>query len=112
MRDSYFDNAHMSLSALQMQWFWKMYMNGTLCSDYLCAPSLQTKDQLSKLPPTVVLSGSADVLGDEAKAYYERLVDAGVDAKHYEGKGTHVGAGLFDTVTKEKVIAEGLALLN
>jgi len=112
---SWLEFSHMgALSAQQMHWFWQMYTHPSdrSCSDYLCHPMELTKEELSKLPPAVIFTASADVLRDEGRKYHRMLVDAGVNSQHFEGRGTHLGAGIFDAETVQKTLAAGIELIK
>jgi acetyl esterase len=76
------------LTALGMQRFWGLYLNGADGSDPDASP-LRASD-LSGLPPAFVLTAEADVLRDEGEAYAARLREAGVEVelRRYEG-ATH-----------------------
>lgn len=93
------------LGNLRMQWFWKMYISHPrLCNNFLCDPRLQSKAQMSKLPPLIMLTGSADVLRDEAIHYTEMIGDVGVKIYHYECIGSHIGCPVFDRNISGKAI--------
>ncbi len=69
-----------------MQWFWQHYLSTPEeGSDPMVSP-LRIED-LSGMPPAVVITAGFDLLRDEGVAYAKRLQDAGVvvHAKHYPG---------------------------
>jgi acetyl esterase len=71
-----------------MQWFWDQYTTDEDERAQITASPLRaTSDQLSGLPPALVITGEADVLRDEGEAYARKLRKAGVDvtATRYEG---------------------------
>ena len=71
-----------------MQWFWDQYATDEDERAQITASPLRaTGDQLSGLPPALVITGEADVLRDEGEAYARKLREAGVDvtATRYEG---------------------------
>jgi acetyl esterase len=71
-----------------MQWFWDQYAPDEDQRDEITASPLRaTTDQLSGLPPALVITAEADVLRDEGEAYGRKLREAGVDvaATRYEG---------------------------
>jgi acetyl esterase len=76
------------LTALGMQRFWNLYLDGADGAHPDASP-LRAED-LTGLPPAFVLTAEADVLRDEGEAYAARLREAGVEvALHrYEG-ATH-----------------------
>ena len=71
-----------------MQWFWDQYTTDEGERAQITASPLRAStDQLSGLPPALVITGEADVLRDEGEAYGRKLREAGVDvtATRYEG---------------------------
>jgi acetyl esterase/lipase len=71
-----------------MQWFWDQYTTDPAERALPTASPLQaTAEQLTGLPPTLVITGEADVLRDEGEAYANRLRAAGVSvtATRYQG---------------------------
>jgi acetyl esterase/lipase len=71
-----------------MQWFWDQYTTDPAERALPTASPLQaTTEQLTGLPPTLVITGEADVLRDEGEAYANHLRAAGVPvtATRYQG---------------------------
>ena len=69
-----------------MEWFWNHYLpQGT--DPYQARLSPLRADDLSHLPPTLVLTAEFDPLRDEGEAYARRLQDAGVTTQlsRYDG---------------------------
>jgi acetyl esterase len=62
-----------------MQWYWEQYMgvSGNV-SDINASPLRASLEQLSGLPPALVITAEADVVRDEGEAYANRLREAGV----------------------------------
>ena len=77
------------LTALGMQRFWAMYLDGADGAHPDASP-LRAED-LTGLPPAFVLTAEADVLRDEGEAYAERLREAGVDVTLHRYEGTTHG---------------------
>jgi acetyl esterase len=76
------------LTAPGMAWFWDQYLPDTSRrDDILASPLRATTDDLSDLPPALVINGEADVLRDEGEAYATKLRAAGVSvtATRYAG---------------------------
>ncbi|MDX2681610.1 alpha/beta hydrolase [Streptomyces sp. NY05-11A] len=62
-----------------MQWFWDQYTTDEAERAQITASPLRaTTDQLTGLPPALIVTGEADVLRDEGEAYANKLRAAGV----------------------------------
>ncbi|WP_405736883.1 alpha/beta hydrolase [Streptomyces sp. NBC_01537] len=71
-----------------MQWFWDQYTTDeTQRAEITASPLRATTEQLTGLPPALVITGEADVLRDEGEAYANKLRQAGVPvtAVRYQG---------------------------
>lgn len=71
-----------------MQWFWDQYTTDPAQrAEITASPLRATVDQLTGLPPALVVTGEADVLRDEGEAYANKLRQAGVPvtAVRYQG---------------------------
>ncbi|MFG2476065.1 alpha/beta hydrolase [Streptomyces fagopyri] len=71
-----------------MQWFWDQYTtDANERAQITASPLRATTEQLTGLPPALVITGEADVLRDEGEAYADKLREAGVPvtAVRYQG---------------------------
>jgi acetyl esterase len=71
-----------------MQWFWDQYTTDPAQrAEITASPLRATTDQLTGLPPALIITGEADVLRDEGEAYANKLREAGVavTAVRYQG---------------------------
>ncbi|MDQ0877214.1 acetyl esterase [Paenibacillus sp. V4I3] len=62
-----------------MQWFWDQYTSDPReRAEVTASPLRATLEQLSCLPPALIITGEADVLRDEGEAYANKLREARV----------------------------------
>jgi hypothetical protein len=76
------------LARAGMAWFLDQYLPGAARRDEILASPLRASlDELSELPPALVITGEADVLRDEGEAYAskDRAAVVPVTAVRYEG---------------------------
>lgn len=96
-----------------MEWFWDQYTNSDGSrSEITASPLRATIEQLTDLPPALVITAEADVLRDEGEAYANKLRAAGVPvvATRYQGiihdfvmlnalRSTHAAQAAIDQAT-------------
>ena len=99
---------HYDLTANEMKFFWNHYLPDTSQrQDPLASPIHASLEELSGLPPTMVVTAEADVLRDEAEVYAKRLMAAHVPVVSVRYQGTIHGFATFDTLSPS-----GNAVLN
>jgi acetyl esterase/lipase len=97
-RPSYRDNAEgYILTKPLMEWFWDHYMDGADRADPRVAPL--RADDLSGLPPAVIVTSQFDPLRDEGQAYARALEGAGVVTQQVFARGhTHTSLTMVGLV--------------
>ncbi|MFD8203099.1 alpha/beta hydrolase [Streptomyces sp. NPDC059701] len=100
-----------------MQWFWDQYTTDESERARITASPLRaTTEQLTGLPPALVITGEADVLRDEGEAYANKLREAGVPvtAVRYQGviHDFVMLNALRETHAAEAAIAQAVATLR
>jgi acetyl esterase/lipase len=71
-----------------MMWFWDQYSTEPQRTEITASPLRATTEQLTGLPPALVITAEADVLRDEGEAYANKLRTAGVPVTTRRYKGT------------------------
>jgi acetyl esterase/lipase len=105
------------LTARSMAWFWDAYLpDAGRRSEAFASPLRASDEQLSGLPPALVIVDEADVLRDEGEAYAARLRAAGVEVTtvRYDGI-THdfmMLNPLSRTHATRAAIAQGISILR
>ncbi|WP_329014406.1 alpha/beta hydrolase [Streptomyces sp. NBC_00690] len=100
-----------------MQWFWDQYTNDPAHRNQITASPLRAStEQLTGLPPALVITAEADVLRDEGEAYARRLRQAGVavTAVRYQGviHDFVMLNALHDTQAARAAVAQATAVLR
>ncbi|MGW1027157.1 alpha/beta hydrolase [Streptomyces sp. NPDC002577] len=80
-----------------MRWFWDQYLpEGRRRCEATASPLRASLEQLTGLPPALVVTGEADVLRDEGEAYAAKLRAAGVPVVSMRYHGTIHGFMVLD----------------
>ncbi|MCI2423011.1 alpha/beta hydrolase [Saccharopolyspora sp. K220] len=100
-----------------MQWFWDQYTTDeNQRAEITASPLRATTEQLTGLPPALVITGEADVLRDEGEAYANKLRQAGVavTAVRYQGiiHDFVILNALRETHAAEAAISQAIATLR
>jgi acetyl esterase len=83
-----------------MQWFWDAYLPDEGKRSEITASPLQASlDELSGLPPALVINGQHDVLCAEGEAYARKLTQAGVPVTQVRYAGTIHDFVLLNPIT-------------
>ncbi|MFG2621244.1 alpha/beta hydrolase [Streptomyces sp. NPDC048507] len=82
-----------------MRWFWDQYTSDPAERAQVTASPLRaTTEQLTGLPPALVITAEADVLRDEGEAYAARLREAGVPVTALRALGTIHDFAMLDAL--------------
>ncbi|MFG2749083.1 alpha/beta hydrolase [Streptomyces xanthophaeus] len=95
-----------------MQWFWDQYTtDAAQRAEVTASPLRATTEQLTGLPPALVVTAEADVLRDEGEAYAAKLRAAGVPVISLRVLGTIHDFVMLDPLreTHAAALAIGLA---
>ncbi|GAB2997510.1 alpha/beta hydrolase [Saccharothrix stipae] len=100
-----------------MQWFWDQYTTDEAQRAEITASPLRASvEQLTGLPPALVITAEADVLRDEGEAYANKLREAGVPvtAVRYQGviHDFVMLDALRETHAAEAAIGQAVAVLK
>jgi acetyl esterase len=99
------------LTRRDMMWFFEHYAPEAQWTSQDIA--IMRADDLRGLPPTLIVTAEYDVLADEGRAYFERLIDAGVDVQHRQVPGVPHGFirlhNLFDVARAELIVIAAYA---
>jgi acetyl esterase/lipase len=71
-----------------MIWFWDQYSTEDQRAEITASPLRATTEEVTGLPPALVITAEADVLRDEGEAYANKLRVAGVPVTTRRYKGT------------------------
>lgn len=101
------------LTAKAMAWFWDAYEpNLGQRQEILLSPLNATLEQLSGLPPTLVITDENDVLRDEGEAYAHKLMQAKVPVKAIRMLGTIHDFAMLNALANSNGTTLALAIVN
>jgi acetyl esterase/lipase len=97
------------LTADMMRWFWDSYLpDAGKRADAHVSPLRATQEQLTGLPPALILTAECDVLRDEGEAYGRRLDAAGVEVTTTRYNGMIHDFGLLNALAQVPAVRSAL----
>lgn len=101
------------LSKEAMKWFWNAYLpDESVRKQYTVSPLQASIDQLSDLPPALVITNECDVLRDEGEAYAHKLIEAGIDTTTVRLLGTIHDCAMLNALTDTPAVRVAINLAN
>lgn len=101
------------LSKEAMKWFWDAYLpDESLRKQYSASPFQASFEQLSDLPPALVITNECDVLRDEGEAYAHKLIKAGVNTTSIRLLGTIHDCVMLNALTNTPSVRVAINLAN
>jgi acetyl esterase len=98
------------LTRKAMEWFWDAYIPDLAQRDEITAsPNRATVEQVTGLPPTLLLVDEADVLRDEGEAYAAKLRAAGVPVTTVRYDGVVHDFMLLNAMSEAKATRAAIA---
>lgn len=100
------------LTKKAMEWFWDAYLpDKRLRKEIYVSPLQATVNDLTGLPPALVIVDENDVLRDEGEAYARKLDEAGVDVLSVRINNTHHDFLMLNALNHSKAVKGAFALL-
>ncbi|MFF6888477.1 alpha/beta hydrolase [Streptomyces sp. NPDC012421] len=94
-----------------MQWFWDQYtLDERQRAEITASPLRATTEQLTGLPPALVITAEADVLRDEGEAYANKLRAAGVPVTAVRYQGIIHDFVMLDALRETRAATSAIAL--
>ncbi|HTX42530.1 MAG TPA: alpha/beta hydrolase [Acidobacteriaceae bacterium] len=102
----------LNLDVPAMQWFWNHYLpDPAFRVDPLASPLRAPTDELSKLPPALVITAECDVLRDEGESFARNLARSGVPVSSVRYGGVLHGFMVDDELAQTPQARSAMALL-
>ncbi|MNJ48938.1 Carboxylesterase NlhH [compost metagenome] len=96
-----------------MEWFWDQYTTDPKERAQITASPLRaTKEQLTGLPPALIITAEADVLRDEGEAYANKLREAGGDVTAVRFQGIIHDFVMLNTLADTNAAKGAIMLAN
>jgi acetyl esterase len=101
------------LSRPAMKWFWDAYCpNLELRNSPLLSPLQSSLEELSGLPPALIILDENDVLRDEGEAYAHKLMNAGVYVTAVRYLGTLHDFLMLNPIADRPATRDAIAMVN
>ena len=102
----------LNLDLAAMRWFWSHYLpDAELRVQPLASPLRASPEELSHLPPALVITAECDVLRDEGEAYARKLAQAGVPVTSVRFAGTLHAFLMIDRLAESTQAKSAMRLL-
>jgi acetyl esterase len=106
--DEFADGPYLTRKA--MEWFWDAYISDPAQrTEITASPNHAAIEQLTGLPPTLLIVDEADVLRDEGEAYAAKLRQAGVPVTTVRYDGTIHDFMLLNALSETKATRAAIA---
>src|SRR5215469_15980440 len=107
-----FGEAGYWLTREAMRWFWDSYAPAAVRNEPTASPLRATLDQLTELPPALIITIENDVLRDEGEAYAHKLMAAGVPVMAARYLGAIHDFILLNPITQTPPVRAAIAQVN
>jgi acetyl esterase len=100
------------LTRESMRWFWDSYAPESVRNEPTVSPLRASLDQLTGLPPALIITNENDVLRDEGEAYAHKLMAAGVPVMATRYLGAIHDLVLLNPITETPPARAAIAQVN
>jgi len=107
-----FGEAGYWLTREAMRWFWDSYAPAAVRNEPTVSPLRASLDQLTGLPPALIITVENDVLRDEGEAYAHKLMAAGVPVMAARYLGAIHDFILLNPITQTPPVRAAIAQVN